>query len=92
MFIHKTKPMITMNVKNVTRSSSLVLLASVALPLCLPQVAAAQCCGRVSANQPRIVGGSTAARGAYPWMTALVERGQTPKAGQFCGGALIAPQ
>ena len=52
----------------------------------------AQCCGRVSQNQPRIVGGSTAPRGAYPWMTALVERGQTPSNGQFCGGALIAPQ
>jgi hypothetical protein len=54
--------------------------------------AQAQCCGRVSENQPRIVGGSTAPRGAYPWMAALVERGQTPANGQFCGGALIAPQ
>lgn len=53
-----------------------------------------QCCGgaRASVNQPRIVGGSNAPQGAYPWMTALVERGQTPQAGQFCGGALIAPQ
>ena len=55
--------------------------------------ATAQCCGaRASINQPRIVGGTVAPRGAYPWMTALVERGQTPQNGQFCGGALIHPQ
>lgn len=41
---------------------------------------------------PKIVGGQQATRGAYPWMTALVERGQTPVNGQFCGGALIHPQ
>ncbi len=40
----------------------------------------------------RIVGGIDASRGAYPWMTALVGRGQTPLAGQFCGGALIHPE
>ncbi len=40
----------------------------------------------------RIVGGSTAPVGAYPWMTALVGRGYTAVNGQFCGGALIHPQ
>jgi hypothetical protein len=40
----------------------------------------------------RIVGGSTAPVGAYPWMTALVARGYTAVNGQFCGGALIHPQ
>jgi hypothetical protein len=41
---------------------------------------------------PKVVGGQQAIRGAYPWMTALVMRGQTPTQGQFCGGALIHPQ
>ena len=41
---------------------------------------------------PKIVGGHQAPEGAYPWMTALVLRGQTPAKGQFCGGALIHPQ
>ena len=41
---------------------------------------------------PKVVGGQQAIRGAYPWMTALVMRGQTPIQGQFCGGALIHPQ
>jgi len=40
----------------------------------------------------KVVGGHTAPKGAYPWMTALVMRGQTPVNGQFCGGALIHPQ
>lgn len=49
--------------------------------------------GPVRSNpQLRIVGGTDAPRGAYPWMTALVTRGQTPVNGQFCGGALIHPQ
>jgi len=41
---------------------------------------------------PKVVGGHQAPQGAYPWMTALVMRGQTPVNGQFCGGALIHPQ
>jgi hypothetical protein len=40
----------------------------------------------------KIVGGQQAPKGAYPWMTALIMRGQTPINGQFCGGALIHPQ
>ena len=71
-------------------SRTALLLAAASFTFAAP--AFAQCCGRTSVNQPRIVGGSTAPQGAYPWMTALVERGQTPQAGQFCGGALIAPQ
>lgn len=46
----------------------------------------------VSHPTPKIVGGQTAPKGAYPWMTALVMRGQTSLDGQFCGGALIHPQ
>ena len=74
-------------------TSCLPLLAAFATFSSLHE-AAGQCCSseRTSANQPRIVGGTTAARNAYPWMTALVERGQSPQEGQFCGGALIAPQ
>jgi len=41
---------------------------------------------------PKIVGGQAAPKGAYPWMTALLRRGQAPIDGQFCGGALIHPQ
>jgi secreted trypsin-like serine protease len=41
---------------------------------------------------PKIVGGRPAPKDAYPWMTALILRGQTPVKGQFCGGALIHPQ
>ncbi|MEM9017970.1 MAG: serine protease [Verrucomicrobiota bacterium] len=40
--------------------------------------------------QPRIVGGSDAIHGFYPWMTAIVFRGTTDlRARQFCGGSLI---
>lgn len=44
------------------------------------------------AQQTRIVGGVTTATGAYPFMTALIEKGSSPANGQFCGAALIAPQ
>jgi len=40
----------------------------------------------------KVVGGHQAPKEAYPWMTALILRGQTPVKGQFCGGALIHPQ
>ncbi len=79
------------NAFNTVQQAALTVAGAVLLHS-TASLAPAQCCGRVSQNQPRIVGGSTAARGAYPWMTALIERGQTPQAGQFCGGALIAPQ
>lgn len=43
-------------------------------------------------NSPDIVGGEEAVPGAWPWMAALVNASE-PNAynGQFCGGALIAP-
>src|SRR5688572_11259657 len=44
------------------------------------------------AQETRIVGGSGTTNGAYPYMTALVERGASANSGQFCGAALIAPQ
>jgi secreted trypsin-like serine protease len=44
-------------------------------------------------NNILIIGGEEAEPGAWPWMAALVAAG-VPNAydGQFCGGALIAPQ
>lgn len=41
--------------------------------------------------QERIIGGFPAAEGAWPWMAALVKRGEDLFYGQFCGGALIHP-
>ena len=34
----------------------------------------------------RVVGGSSAPGGSWPAIVALVTHGQTPTAGQFCGG------
>ena len=45
-----------------------------------------------TAQQTRIVGGTGTTSGAYPFMTALIEKGATPTSGQFCGAALVAPQ
>jgi len=45
----------------------------------------------VSRISPRIVGGTEAAPGRYPWMTALFYRGCSPSKCQFCGGALVHP-
>lgn len=44
-------------------------------------------------NIPDIIGGQEAVPGAWPWMAALVTASE-PNAynGQFCGGALIAPE
>jgi trypsin len=42
---------------------------------------------------PRIVGGQEVdPPGAYPFVVALVRRGQSAMQGQYCGGALIAPE
>lgn len=41
---------------------------------------------------PRIVGGTNAAAGEYPFIAALIQAGSDPAEGQFCGGTLIAPQ
>jgi secreted trypsin-like serine protease len=41
---------------------------------------------------PRIVGGTNAAPGEYPFIAALIQAGSNPADGQFCGGTLIAPQ
>lgn len=44
------------------------------------------------AQVARIVGGTGTTLGAYPYMTALVDKGATANSGQFCGAALVAPQ
>jgi len=41
---------------------------------------------------PRIVGGTNAATGEYPFIVALLQAGMSPSSGQFGGGTLIAPQ
>jgi secreted trypsin-like serine protease len=41
---------------------------------------------------PRIVGGTNAVNGAYPFMVAMLNASAAdPNKGQFCGGSLIAP-
>lgn len=40
---------------------------------------------------PQIVGGDEATPYAYPWVVALVDAGEDPYWGQFCGGTLINP-
>lgn len=48
--------------------------------------------GRQTIYRPKIVGGDEVKdRNVYPWMTALVAHGVSADRGQFCGGALIAP-
>lgn len=39
-----------------------------------------------------VVGGTTAPAGSWPSLVAIVKQGQTPFAGQFCAGTLVAPQ
>lgn len=40
--------------------------------------------------QQRIVGGQEATPGEWPWQVALVQKGEDPYFGQFCGGSLIS--
>lgn len=42
------------------------------------------------APEQRIVGGQEADPGEWPWQVALVQKGEDPYFGQFCGGTLIA--
>lgn len=43
--------------------------------------------------KPRVIGGTNAAPGAYPWMVALVSSTiEDSTEAQFCGGTLIGPQ
>lgn len=40
----------------------------------------------------RIVGGTNASKGAYPFIVGLVARGASAEQGHFCGGSLIHPE
>jgi len=63
------------------------------LPCLLTPVGAQELSSQTTTSvTPKIVGGHEATPGDWPWMTALVYRGSDAYSGQFCGGALIAPQ
>jgi secreted trypsin-like serine protease len=47
---------------------------------------------RILAIDPRIVGGTPAPIGAYPWQVSIGVKGIPHNVGHFCGGSLIAPQ
>lgn len=53
--------------------------------------AAAQQLPPPTSGQTRIVGGSTAAPGQFPWMAALVRRGANRTSGFRCGGVVLSP-
>lgn len=55
----------------------------------VPMVVDGFCARDAAAMTPRIVGGTEAEEGAWPWMAALVHAGMDSYNGQFCGGALI---
>jgi hypothetical protein len=45
-----------------------------------------------STFEPKIIGGDDATPNAYPWMAAILDRGESdPVFAQFCGGSLIHP-
>lgn len=63
----------------------LPVLAFLLLSLCLPLIQA-------QGQSPRIVGGSVAPAGAYPWMVGLLNKHDANLAtAQECGGSLIHP-
>jgi transmembrane protease serine 9 len=47
---------------------------------------------RLFATGPRIIGGTVAPHGAFPWMASVQIRRVSGGAGHFCGGSFIAPQ
>jgi secreted trypsin-like serine protease len=47
--------------------------------------------GRVLAIEPRVIGGTPAPIGAYPWQVSIGLNGVPQEVGHFCGGALIGP-
>jgi secreted trypsin-like serine protease len=72
----------------------LIRLAAAGLPLTALLVAGALSTGAdaITGRQVKIIGGSVAAPGQFPWMVALVDpRARNAADGQFCGGTVIAP-
>src|SRR5262249_24474941 len=47
---------------------------------------------RVLAIEPRVIGGTPAPVGAYPWQVSIGLAGVPQLNGHFCGGSLINPQ
>ena len=43
-------------------------------------------------GQAKIIGGTNASHGDYPWMTAIVEKGRSVYNGHYCGGSLVGNQ
>ena len=71
-----------------SRASCLLLATvAVAVALALPAAAAAE-----PSDGTRIVGGSGAAPGAWPWQAAVIDARYDDYQGQFCGGSLVAPR
>lgn len=48
--------------------------------------------GLTLAAEPRIIGGTPAPLGAYPWQISIGLRGVAPLEGHFCGGSIVKPQ
>jgi secreted trypsin-like serine protease len=70
--------------------TALVALATAAAALALVSPGAGAV---VTGRDVKILGGSIAAPGQFPWMVALVDpRAVNAADGQFCGGSLIAPR
>lgn len=67
----------------------LLVVTTLTLLFSLPLIASASDIPSVDIG-PRIVGGYEATPGAWPWTAALVETGQEPGDGQFCGGTLVS--
>jgi trypsin len=74
-----------------TRTRRCLTLTAVALAALLVLAPGAGAIG--GGRDVKILGGSTAAPGQFPWMVALVDpRSANAADGQFCGGSLIAPR
>ncbi|HYY21330.1 MAG TPA: serine protease [Thermoleophilaceae bacterium] len=68
------------------RRLALLSLVPLALLVVVPAAGA-------STREPRVVGGTQAPAGAYPFMAALLDHGvASTYLAQFCGGSLIAPR
>ena len=61
------------------------------LTAALAAAALLTCAASAGAADVRIVGGTPAAPGAWPFIAALVSHGANAYDGQFCGGTVIAP-
>jgi transmembrane protease serine 9 len=48
--------------------------------------------GLTLAAEPRIIGGTPAPLGAYPWQISIGIKGIASLEGHFCGGSIVAPQ